>query len=331
MNTWGRLRMRKRMKFIGISSLFLLFVFMSESGGLAAQKVMSLEESACQLLDKGEIDEAVKLLQKVLEANPDNLNAQLYLGIALYLKKDVEGATERFEKVEKEVDRMVGASRPFGDEAMFTQMGMDRKAELLFSKERKGLLYFCRGLTLKEKKDWKDAEKKFKEALKHNYDEKAVRLQLFHVSMKKKDIDSASEQFSELKKIDGEEEVLTFLDGYLKYREGKLEEALAAFQKLAPENFSAKKNAALLYYNSGDYAEAAEIWEEIISKKPDDKSAQINMGRALFHLGDSAKAQEYFNKAGITLSPENFSPKKIPLDYEDVLKDVKFNLMCQVK
>lgn len=298
---------------------------------LLAQGLASLEESACQSLDKGEIDEAVQLLQKALEMNPDNLNALLYLGIALYLKNDLEDAGTKFAKIEREVDRMIGASRPFGDEVAFTELGMDRKAERLFSQERRGLLYFCRGLSMKEARDWKNAEKKFKEALKQKYDERAVRLHLFDISIKKQDLKAAAEQLSDLKKIKEESELSIFLDGYLRYREGDSAGALASFQKLASTNDAAKNNVALLYYNGGDYSKARQIWEEILSENPEDREAQINIGRASFHLGETEKAQECFNQAGIKLPLEKASPQKIGLTYESLLKGLKFDLMCQAK
>lgn len=311
----------------------ILFICASSltSDFLFAQRLITQEERACHLLNRGEIEKAIVVLDNELKANPDNLNAQLYLGIALYMKKDKESAFKKFEKIEKEVDRMIGSSRPFGDLEMFTQMGMERKAEVLFSKERRGLLYYCLGILLKERKDFKNAEKKFKEALKQKYDERATRLQLLDVSIKLKDLKSASRELSELKKAAEEDVVLAFLDGYLKYREGNMDEAMAIFERLAPSSLEAKKNLALLYYNRGEYTKAIEISEEILAEHPDDKGSQINIGRSYFHLADSEKAQEYFARAGMKIAPERYSPKKIPLTYKSVLKEVKFDLMCSAR
>jgi len=295
------------------------------------QRFVTQEQGACLQIEKGEIDEALDILQRILKSRPDNLNARLYLGIAYYMKKDLERSYKEFEKIEKEVDKMLGASRPFGDEAMFTELGMDRKRDILFAMERKGLLYFCRGLTLKEKKDLKNAEKRFKKALKLKYDEIAVRLQFIDLYLEKKDMKAASKQLAELKKTAGETENLAFLEGYVKFRKGNVEEALMAFEKIAPSNLGAKKNVALIHYNKGDFQKSVETWEEILTEHPDDKEAQINVGRAYYHLGNSEKAQDYFTKAGIKLPPEKFSPNKIPLSYETLVKEVKFDLLCGAK
>jgi len=317
-------------KKIGIICLICSFwIFSPGNYPVFAQQVTTQEGMACRYLDKGEIDKAIEILQDILKHDPNNLNAQLYLGISFYLKKDLEDAYKRFEKIEKEIDKMVGSSRPFGDEAMFTQMGMERKADILFSEERKGLLYFYRGLTLKEKKDLKNAEKRFKKALKLKYDEMSIHLQLFDLYVKKKDLKSASKQLAEFKKGSSENELYLFLDGYLKFRNNKIENAKAAFEKVAPTYLEAKKNMARIYYNSGDYQKAVDIWQEILSQNPDDKDAQISIGRAYFHLGDSAKAQEFFSQAGIKVTPDRYSPKTITLVYETLLKDIKFDLICK--
>lgn len=320
--------MRKRIGLI-FFLIFLLGVLFPKDYYVTAQGILTQEEAACVSINKGEIDKAIEILQAILKASPKDLNAQLYLGIAYYLKKDMASAFQRFEKIEKEIDRMVGAGRSFGDEVMFGEMGMDRRRGVIFSEERKGLLYFCRGLTLKEKKDLKNAEKRLKKALKLKYDEMAVRLQLFDLYIKKKEIKSAAKQIAELKKISGENDLLIFLDGYLKYRSDKTEDALATFEKVSPTLLEAKKNIARIHYNSGDYQKSLEIWQEILSQISDDKDTLINLGRASFHLGNPEKAQEYLSKAGIEISPERYSPKKAPLVYENQLKEVKFDLKCK--
>lgn len=317
--------MRKR---IGVIFVCFLVFFLSDYS-VGAQEFLTQEETACRFLDQGEIDKAVGILLNVLERKPSNFNAQLYLGIAFYMKRDMDEALKRFENIEKELDRMVGSSRPFGDEAMFTQMGMERKGDILFSEERKGLLSFFLGLSLKEKKDFKNAEKMFKKALKQEYDEMVVRVQIFDLYVKMNDLKSASKQLVELKKISGEAELIIFLDGYMKYRKGSLEDALAEMEKISPSNVEAKKNIARLHYNSGSYQRAVDVWQDILSQFPDDKEAQIEIGRAYFHVGDTEKAQEYFASAGVQTSPEKYSPKNVPLVYENLLRELKFNLRCK--
>jgi len=206
---------------------------------------------------------------------------------------------------------------------------MDRKSDFFFSKEKIGLLFFFRGLSLKAKKDFKRAEEKFKKALKFKYDEMTIREQLFNLYIKKKNLKAASKQLAELRKISGESELLIFLDGYLKYRNDSLEGAMADFEKVASTFKEAKENIARLHYNNGNYQKAIEVWEEILSQNADDKGALINLGRAYFHLGASDKAQEYFSTAGLKISPGRYSPKKMALVYENQLEEIEFDLKCK--
>ena len=318
-----------RKKVIIISLTLLLCALFPVSRPLLSQRPVSEENRACRHLDEGEIDLAIQILQRELKIDPENLNAHLYLGIAYYLKNDLEKSFKELEKIDKELDKMLGSSRPFGDEGMFTQLGMDRKRDILFTEEKKGVLYFFRGLTLKDKKDYKNAEKRFKKAEKSKYDKAAVSLQLIDIHIKNKKIKNATKEIQKYKKIAGETDASTFLDGYIQYMNKNAKVSLAAFQKLEGKMPEAKMNIGCLHYNLGEYQKAVEIWEGILSQNPDLKDAQINLGRAYFHTGDTAKAQEYFNKAGLTISPDRYSPKTIPLAYEFLVKDIKYNLQCK--
>jgi tetratricopeptide (TPR) repeat protein len=309
--------------------ILIFWSVLPKSNALFAQGAMTQEDAACVLIDEGKIDKAVEIIQRILEASPDNYNAKLYLGIALYLKDDTEAAFQIFHEIDKELNRMVGAGRSFGDEAMFAAMAQDRRAGIIFSDKRKGLLYFCHGLTLKDKKELKNAEKKFKNALKHEYDKIPTRMHLFDLYIKMKNLKSAASQLADLEKISGKNDLLIFLDGYLKYRNDKTEDAFEAFEKASSTIAEAKKNIARLYYNRGDYQKSLEIWQEILSGNPDDKDALIDVGRIFFHTGDSGKALEYFSKAGIEASPERFSPKKVLLVYETQIKGITFDLKCK--
>ncbi|MFB0564770.1 MAG: tetratricopeptide repeat protein [Candidatus Aminicenantaceae bacterium] len=330
-----------RKKSVIISLLLLFWALFPENQPLFPQKVFTQVDTACQCLDKGEIDKAIELLKKELKISSNNLNARLYLGIAYYQKKDLENAFKEFEKIEKIIMKRVDFDRPetpawsrdgWNPEQVDTNLiesWMDRQTNVIFSKEKLGLLYFCRGLTLKEKKDLKNAEKRFERARKFKYDSTAISMELFDFYLKKKDMKSASKEIKELKKITGETETTIFLDGYIHYTNKNVQASLAAFEKLAEKMPEAKRNIGCIHYNQGEYQKAIEIWEDVLSQKPDYKDIQIDLGRAHFHAGDTEKAQEYFDKAGIKISPARYSPKKIGLDYEVLFEEIKFDLQCK--
>jgi len=318
--------MRKRFSMI----LILFFLILSATSlSLFLQEVLSGEERACQHLAKGEIDQAMDILTREIQRLPQNYNLHLYLGIAYYFKKDSEKAFKEFEKIDKELDKMLTSNQPIGDEVMFLDQAMDRKGAFVFSENKKGLLYFLRGLTLKEKKDIKNAEKKFLTARKYNYDKITLCFELISLYLLSDNFKSASQELVELKKISGENQMTVFVEGCLLYKNNKVDESLAAFEKIKAVMPEAKKNIALLHYNLGNYPKALEIWEETLSLTPDDREALINAGRTLFQLGEQAKAQEYFDKASLKISPENYSPKKIPLILAPLIQETKLELPCK--
>jgi tetratricopeptide (TPR) repeat protein len=312
--------------------IIIVFVFFSlflASSAYPAQNLMAYEKAACVRISKGEIDEAQEILQKILEVAPNNLNAKLYLGITLHMKEDPETAVKMFNEIDRELNKMVGSGRSFGDEAMFATMAQDRRGEIFFSNDKKGLLNYCHGMALKERKEFKMAEKKFKSAIKDDYDESAARLHLVDTYIKMKNFKSASSQLAKLEKKSDNTDLLLFLRGYIAYRNGKTQDALNAFEKTAPTIPEAEKNLALLHYNMGDYQKSFEYWQRIVSENADDKEVLINIGRTSFHMGDSAKAQEYLTKAGIDTPPEKFSPKKLPLVYDAQIKRIPIELKCK--
>ncbi len=320
----------KKKAIIPFIFIFFWILFLGNEQSFSEQ-YLTPEEAACQHLEKGEIDYAIQSLEKLLQASPQNLNAHLYLGIALFLKKDMESASKEFQKIEKEIDRMVGASDTFGDRQAFIQMGMERKADVLFFEEKKGLFYFFYGLVLKEKNDLKAAQKKFKEARRFRYDNSAISFELIDLFLKKKDLPSAWLELVEYKKYSGETPISIFFDGCISYEKNKIEDSLAALEKASSSFPEAKKNIGTIHYNSGDYTKAREIWEEILTQNPDDKDLVLNLGWAWFLAGDSAKAQEYFDWAGIKVTLDRYTPKKISITYDSLLKERKFNLQCQLK
>jgi hypothetical protein len=53
-----------------------------------AQGVLTQEEAAYARIDKGEIDNAVEILKRTLEASPYNFNAKLYLSWYRFLSEE---------------------------------------------------------------------------------------------------------------------------------------------------------------------------------------------------------------------------------------------------
>jgi tetratricopeptide (TPR) repeat protein len=311
----------------------ILFTFVLVSAiFLKSQMADPVLKTACGYIKENKINSAIEILKKDLKFRPWNHDVRLYLGLSYYLINEKDLALEELKNIEKQLKKMLGDARRFGDERMFLSMGMERKDRGVFSPENEGLFNFCYGIILKEKGKYKEAEKKLKEALKKDYNELKTRFQLLDLALKKKEFSDAKKELKKILKLSTEDEKILFIKSYILAKTGKPEQAIDCLNRILSQNSDnllTKKNLGRIYYNEGNYQKAVEIWSEILDKNPEEKNVIINMGRAYFHLGKKEKAQEMFEQAGIKISAEKYSPKKISLIPPEFHKKIEFDLTCK--
>jgi len=299
-----------------------------------AQEMYLEENRACSYLEKGQVDEAILLLKRKLRRYPNNFDCHLYLGLAYYLQGDFETSMKTLNKVEFETERLEKAKatmsagkkmEDFSQEDAYLIQG----GGLVFTKGRRGVMKFALGMLYRKNEDFKSASKRFSEALKYKYPELEARKQLLVVHCHLKDYKEARKQLDKIIKAGEASDELRFLEGfvgnYLK-DEAKAIENFSKTSEIFPE---AKRNLATVYYNQGSYDKSLEIWEKILEVEPEDRGALLTAARAYFHLGQKEKAQEYFDKMGLTMEVEKYSPKKMPLILVDFYTEVKFDFQCQ--
>lgn len=84
-------------------TLLLLFsLFLSISLGFSQsekEKAANKGRAAVELMDKGDIDESIKLLKEAVTLDPDNFIYPYEISYALYLQKDYKGAIKQLEKL----------------------------------------------------------------------------------------------------------------------------------------------------------------------------------------------------------------------------------------
>ncbi|MBE0460461.1 MAG: tetratricopeptide repeat protein [Candidatus Aminicenantes bacterium] len=315
-------------------AIFLFsFVFLCLSSLGIAQEYLE-EVQACHYLEQGKIDEALLLLNRKIKRYPYNYDCHLYVGLAYYLKGDFEKSLDILQKVEFETEKLEKAKgtmaagkklESFGQEDVFLAEG----GGVVFSKEIKGILKFALGMLYRKNKNYENARKRFSDALKYNYPEIEARKQLCMTYSYLKDYKKAQSELERILEKTQRDDSLIFMEGFLSY--GLKDEALAleCFSKVSSSLVAAKHNLALVYYNKGDHQKALSVWEEISAQFPDDVDSLKNSGRAYFHLGQKEKAQEQFDKMGLKIKVEKYSPKKIPLMLEDFFVDVVFDFQCK--
>jgi len=322
------------MKYISIKRIispFLSILFLVSAVLLYAQQDPVIS-TVCPYIKEGkDLDKIIDILNQDLKNRPKNHDVRLYLGIAYFKNGEKEQAFKQLKKMAEEVERIIGSDRFFGDTRSFIDQRMQRRDKGVLSRDNVGLFYFTYGFFLKLKGEVKQAEKRFKAAIKADYEEADARFQLLDLYLETKNYKAANKELNYLEKLDQEEEKILFLKGYLHNQDKKLAEAQSCFEKalsLKPDFLLAKKNLALLQYNAGNYQKAIEMWREIIQNHPDDKDAHINLGRAYFHTGETEKAKEEFKTAGLAIDVDKYSPKKVSLLSLQLTRAVEFKLTC---
>ncbi len=300
----------------------------------------------CPHIKEGKnLDKVIEILNTDLKNRPWNHDVRLYLSIAYFKKGDNETASELLKKIAEQIGALKGSDRPLVNvsdpsqesparesgnvaDALRLRQSSDRG---VLSQENLGLFYFTDGILLKHKGKSKDAEKRFKAAIKAGYEESDARLHLIDLYINSANYKNANKEVNKLSKISSDEATIHFLKGYMYNQNNKPSEAQASFEKALsfnPDFLLAKKNLALLEYNAGNYQKAIEILQEIIQQHPADNDAHINLGRAYYHNGEVEKAQQEFQSVEITIAVDKYSPKKIPLLMLELSKEITFKLIC---
>ena len=316
------------MKKTAAISLALFICFVSSA---VAQSYLE-EVRACELLSQGKIDEALALLNRKLKYYPLNMDCKLYQGLAYYLQGNFDQAKTTLNKLEAEVEQLSASPASMTADVTTADVNVIAgRGGSFFTKARKGVLKFSLGVLYKMDKDYKNAQKRFDDALKADYPEIQAREQLVVVNSFLKDYKKASRHLKQLQKAGESSDALTFMDGFISYNLKDAKRAVQQFSSIAGAQLEAKRNLAIIHYNQGEYQKALDIWLEILEANPKDAPALRNSGRAYFHLGQKEKGQAQFDTAGLQMKVEKYSPKTIPLVMVDVFSEITFDFQCQVK
>ena len=269
-------------------------------------------------LNVEEIDEALERLEKLTAIYPGDYDIRLYMGIALFIKQDFEAAYKEFYDIERALEW--GRRYPV--------------RYIAFSSKNKGLLYFGRGITsLLHKKDFKAAKNYFIAALKHGYDHVNVRYLLIYSCLELKNFQKADGELNELFNRKEMSDIDYFIKGYLRYQQGRGNEAVSLIKKaldINPNMIEAKKNLAAIYYNNGQTEKAIDIWKSVIEKAPEDFDSRLSMARAYFQLGRLEEAKQQFERLHISIPEEDYSHKQISLIFIPWKEWTKFNIEYRV-
>jgi protein O-mannosyl-transferase len=235
------------------------------------------------LLQKGQLEEAIAHCQKALEINPNFETAHYNLGLALFQKGQLDEAVGHYQKAV--------AINPDYAEA-----------------------HNSLGLALFQKGQAEDAFAQYQKALAISPNYVAARYNLGNALFQEGRLDEAIDQFQVALKIQPGYAPAHINLGNVLFQEGKLDEAIGQFQealKISPEA-ETRFNLGNALLQKGSLDEAIEQFLKALAITPNSVPAHYTLGVALAQKGQLNEAVEQFEEA-LRLKPD-FSPAQDALE-----------------
>ncbi|MHA1844047.1 MAG: tetratricopeptide repeat protein [Promethearchaeota archaeon] len=256
----------------------------------------------------GKINKAIEYLKKAKELQPENYNVNLYLAIAYLLEAKPDPALIHLEKVLKDIyfdNKWIKFSSKFlflkenEIEAIPLELKRMRKEKGVFLEEiieneaivhidafderNEALVYFARGLAYKMRNDFEKARENLFKALEKGYNKNEIKWQFVDLYIKEGKFEEALKELNKL--TEGENEEILFAMGYLGYKKGMIKDAIKFLKKslVYNKNFIlSKENLARIYYNTGKYREAINIWRELLKEASNKEEIKRNIAFATY-------------------------------------------------
>jgi len=204
-------------------------------------------------LQTGQTDRALSLLKEELAFFPDNEDAYDLLFSIIYRLDELDRADDFLEEKQFPT-RLTDESPSFG-----------------------GLAWFIRGMNLKERKNYAEAEKSFRKAAAKGHDLVQCYVQLIDLELLESNLRSADRLISEANEICGLQPELCLLQGMY---------YLEKLKTLPAESFFIPQYLRL----------ALEFFRVAVENRPDFRDAIFNLASMSYRYNEFAKGAEYFKE-----------------------------------
>jgi protein O-mannosyl-transferase len=225
-------------------------------------------------LERGEVDEALRLAQKAAELRPDFAEVQNNLGNALLAKGQLEAAAEHYRKA------------------------VELRPNLAVAHHNLGGVAFRRG-------SLDEALAHFRRAVELRPDFVKARNNLGSLLLEKGRVDEAMAQIEKALEIRPDDvDALNNL-GNILLRKERPDEAIAQYRKalsLQPNDGNALNNLGSALLQKGQVSEAIPLLEKAVELQPDLAQAHSSLGNALFQIKRVDDAIIHFEKV-LSLRP----------------------------
>ena len=262
------------------------------------------------LLNKGRLDEAIELFQKVLQLDPKHHHVRINLGIALKKKGDYDGALKQLTIALEKIKRKEAAFYWLG--SLMQAEGENEKAAEYYREAIKfnpdyDKAYTGLGVVLSDLGEPELASKYYRQALEINPSNAEAHNNLAIKLAEAGEFNGADHHYRQALHLYPE-----FYEAYNNYgvlmaKTGKTEEAIRYFNKslaINPEYAEAYMSLGITAQQQDRMEEAIAYWQKAVTIDPDHAEVHYNLGLAYSRIGKPDAAKNHFSQC-LRVQPEN--------------------------
>ncbi|MFQ5993876.1 MAG: tetratricopeptide repeat protein [Acidiferrobacterales bacterium] len=272
--------------------------------------ISTLLAEAVTYLQAGLPQDAFKLCQQALNAQPDHADALNLCGVAAFQLGDVEHALRMLEAAISKKPDYVDAYNNLGN--IFRAIGHFDEAEAAYRhaieiKPDYFDAHYNLGIVLEASDKLNEAENAYRQASEINSEFPEVLLNLGNVLKAMGKLDEAITTYERTLQAHPENPAAYNNIGSAFYELGRFNEAESAFRKALeaqPDHVDANYNLGIVLQELGKLDEAVAAYENVLKASPEYVKANVNLGYALHKLGKHQEAVATYRRA-IELEPEN--------------------------
>lgn len=273
-----------------------------------AARAAVLNNEANELLQKGQVGQAIRKYRDAIEMQPNDARLHLNLAVALSKQNDVVGEQEELTKAIALDDKLAPAHNQLA--SLFFRNGKTNEAEAEFKKALQcdphyaeaqnnlGTLYGREGRNA-------DAAGLFRQAIAADPKYAQPRINLGLTLAAQGQFTEAEQQFHDALELDDKNPGALTALGMLQGKTGRDQESVETFRKLValyPSSPEAHVNLGIAFGDLYDLHSALAEFSKAIGLAPNSAMAHFNKGRVLYALGTLDEAKQELHKA-VTLAP----------------------------
>ena len=263
---------------------------------------------ATELVEQNKMEDAVIHFKEVLRLNPQNPMAKFVLARILFNKGQMDEAVKLYQKL---LPPLPDNSKDSNGLAAFTSLlagtGSNSQRNIRILKEIYTEANFNLGAALAQQGNFDEAVRRFTEVLQINPDLVMAHRYLGNIFLEKGNIDEAVRHYTVVLQTEPNSAAEYKNLGYTLLQSGRLEESVKIYQMLAnllQNDWNAYTGLGIALSQQGKLDEAISCFNKAVSIEPNSAEGYANLGNALSFQGKANEAIDCFNKA-VQLDPNS--------------------------